>query len=586
MGRTDEALPLHQRTLAISEKALGPEHPGTAFPLNNLAGLYQAMGRHDQALPLQQRALAILARHGQSPVELAMSQGNLAELYARLDQPPVAIFYGKQSVNGFQTLRANLTRLDKDLQEGFLKKHEAYYSRLAGWLIDAGRLAEAQQVTAMLKEQELFELVRRDAASDPRTSQASLTGIEPAFARQFDALASQLASAGRGLDELERKARYEPLSAAEQTRRSEYERQLAAGRKAFERYLSELEAAFAKLDSERRKDIERLNVAEAEALQGSLDELGHGAVLVHYVVLDDALKIILTTPRLQRGYTVNVGRKPLNQAIQQLRKGIEGRRDVAQPARQLHDWLIAPLADDLQASGARTLMVALTDALRYLPFAALHDGQSWLAERYALALYTEAARQNIGKTPIAQWQLQAFGLTRKVEGFPALPGVGAELAAIVGPSGLPGRIRLDGEFTADSFKGAVDGRPPVLHVASHFVFRPGTEVDSFLLLGDGSRLSLADLKAYSFRQLDLLALSACETAMGGGQNERRSRPAAAVSRHAVRPLAMAPARSLGCLARVDRETHTLKRFPGHSRIETSVAPITRQILRQRPHLLV
>lgn len=49
---------------------------------------------------------------------------------------------------------------------------------------------------------------------------------------------------------------------------------------------------------------------------------------------------------------------------------------------------------------------------------------------------------------------------------------------------------------------------------------------------------------------------------------------------------MAPARSLGFLVRIDRETHTLKRFPGHSRIETSVAPITRQILRQRPHLLV
>lgn len=39
------------------------------------------------------------------------------------------------------------------------------------------------------------------------------------------------------------------------------------------------------------------------------------------------------------------------------------------------------------------------------------------------------------------------------------------------------------------------------------------------LLGDGRRLSLASLKTYRFRDLDLLTLSACDTALGGGQNE-------------------------------------------------------------------
>jgi len=34
--------PLHERALAIIEKALGPEHPDTAMGLNNLAGLLRA----------------------------------------------------------------------------------------------------------------------------------------------------------------------------------------------------------------------------------------------------------------------------------------------------------------------------------------------------------------------------------------------------------------------------------------------------------------------------------------------------------------------------------------------------------------
>ncbi len=58
-GKYTEAEPLYQRSLAIREKALGPEHPDVAQSLNNLAVLYNAQGRYAQAEPLYQRALAI-----------------------------------------------------------------------------------------------------------------------------------------------------------------------------------------------------------------------------------------------------------------------------------------------------------------------------------------------------------------------------------------------------------------------------------------------------------------------------------------------------------------------------------------------
>jgi CHAT domain-containing protein/Tfp pilus assembly protein PilF len=48
-----------QRALAIREKVLGPEHPGTAVSLNRLAGLLKASGDLDAAEPLYERALAI-----------------------------------------------------------------------------------------------------------------------------------------------------------------------------------------------------------------------------------------------------------------------------------------------------------------------------------------------------------------------------------------------------------------------------------------------------------------------------------------------------------------------------------------------
>ncbi len=58
-GRYAEAEPLYRRSLAIREKALGPDHPDTAVSLNNLALLYGNQGRYAEAEPLYQRSLAI-----------------------------------------------------------------------------------------------------------------------------------------------------------------------------------------------------------------------------------------------------------------------------------------------------------------------------------------------------------------------------------------------------------------------------------------------------------------------------------------------------------------------------------------------
>ncbi len=58
-GEYAEAERLYRRSLAIREKALGPDHPDVATSLDNLAELYQAQGKYAEAEPLLQRSLAI-----------------------------------------------------------------------------------------------------------------------------------------------------------------------------------------------------------------------------------------------------------------------------------------------------------------------------------------------------------------------------------------------------------------------------------------------------------------------------------------------------------------------------------------------
>ena len=55
-GRYAEAEPLYQRSLAIREKALGPEHPAVATSLENYADLLRKTGRVSEATKMETRA--------------------------------------------------------------------------------------------------------------------------------------------------------------------------------------------------------------------------------------------------------------------------------------------------------------------------------------------------------------------------------------------------------------------------------------------------------------------------------------------------------------------------------------------------
>jgi CHAT domain-containing protein len=82
-------------------------------------------------------------------------------------------------------------------------------------------------------------------------------------------------------------------------------------------------------------------------------------------------------------------------------------------------------------------------------------------------------------------------------------------------------LLLDEQFTEAAMRESLRQRYPLVHIASHFRFHPGNETDSFLLLGDGAQLTLARIKAESslFAGVELLALSACNTAMSGEDAE-------------------------------------------------------------------
>ena len=557
MGQYEYALPLYTRSLAIREKVLGPEHPNVATSLNNLAVLHRNMGQHERALPLYTRSLAIREKVlGPEHPDVVNSLNNLAALslgqerredglgYLRRalplvsvernpetawrtymwlqialarEQPSTAVVFGKQAINAIQILRQRVAQLGQEFGESFLRDKRGVYQGLADLLIEQGRLPEAQQVLAMLKEEELFEFLRRDGSADTRTTRAGFTGAEAPWVKRYASISGRVAEIGTRRQALEQK-RKAGLSTEETAELKQLESDGDVARRAVVVFLDDLTSEMTKLDARRQKEVARRDVEGLENYQDDLRKLP-GAVMLHYVVLPDKVRIIFTSPDTQTGRVANVSEKELNAKIADFRRVLQNPAIDPRPlARELYQWLIAPVAADLEQAKAQTIMVSLDGTLRYVPIAALHDGKGYVVERYRVTQMTEAAKNNLTSRMDNDNRLTGLGVTRAHEGFDALPSVREELDGILKHGGVKGVTHFDEAFTADSVREALTQRVPLVHVASHFKFNPGTETDSFLLLGDGKRLSLRELReaGYNFRGVDLLTLSACETAVGGG----------------------------------------------------------------------
>ena len=100
LGETAEAEPLYWRSLAIREKALGPEHRDVGTSLNNLAELYREQGRYAEAEPLYKRSLNIREKAlGPEHPDVGQSLNDLASLYRAQDRYAEAEPLYKRSLN-------------------------------------------------------------------------------------------------------------------------------------------------------------------------------------------------------------------------------------------------------------------------------------------------------------------------------------------------------------------------------------------------------------------------------------------------------------------------------------------------------
>jgi CHAT domain-containing protein len=177
--------------------------------------------------------------------------------------------------------------------------------------------------------------------------------------------------------------------------------------------------------------------------------------------------------------------------------------------QQLHQLLVAPLDEVLAAYSQ--LIIVPHGPLHYLPFHALHDGESFLLERHATSYLPGASLLRYCKEARpATSQVLALGHSR--DG--ALPYAIKEAQSVAAI--LDGQIVLETEATPARLRAMVP-HCRVLHLAAHGDFRPDNPLFSGLALSDGwlTTLDIFNLPL----KASLVTLSACQTGrnvVGGG----------------------------------------------------------------------
>jgi Fe-S cluster assembly scaffold protein SufB len=158
-------------------------------------------------------------------------------------------------------MRADIGGLSQNLQQGFLKGNEKPYHTLAELLIAQGRLAEAEQVLALLKEEEYFQYIRRDAGeASSLNRRADLTPQEAEYEKRYREIGDRLMSIGSEHGELVAK---KSLNAEETVRLTQLEEDLKTGNQAFEHFLNDLTQHFSANLELNAKVVEQLRDEES-----------------------------------------------------------------------------------------------------------------------------------------------------------------------------------------------------------------------------------------------------------------------------------------------------------------------------------
>jgi CHAT domain-containing protein len=230
---------------------------------------------------------------------------------------------------------------------------------------------------------------------------------------------------------------------------------------------------------------------------------------------DPIIKSVRTTRDKAIAKTINNFNQEIN------RSRITNSRSYLPSAKLLYKWLIEPIEPELQAAQIDTIMICSGEGLRSFPFAALYDGKQFLIEKYNLVRLPAFNLTDVNYASETKKEMTVLAMgASEFNDLPSLPGVELEVSLIT-PNILPGKSLLNEDFTVKNLQlQRKQNAYNLIHLATHGQFNPGSATNSFIQFGN-NKIGLDQLGQLGLNHppIDLLVLSACETAVGNQEAE-------------------------------------------------------------------
>ena len=458
----DYSIALNYHKLALDNLPNKEDKNAIAIAYQGIGDSLYQLKQYPQALENLWQALAIY-KESKKIAKEGRIYGQLGTILTFQEKPELAVVFYKEAVNINETIRS------QESQKSLLENPEEIYRNLADLLLQQERIFEAQQVLDLLKIQELDNYL-----GNVKGNEVTATGVK--------------------------------LLAAE-------EKIIAEGTKDI-------------LNREIDKNNLKADLSQFKSLQEKLQKLP-GTVLFYPLILPDKLELVLIKAEGKPIHkTVEVKAAEIQRAIADFRLTIfTPVGDVKNSAEKLYSWLIKPIEEELTKTNINTIIYAPDNQLRYLPLAALYDGEKWLVERFGVNNIIAASLTKFESQPQNQARILAAALTEgeyqlqkgnlQVELTPTTGKLVEKLAETI-----PGtRKLLNSEFSSQTTISSFNDYN-IVHLDTPVALLTGEAgngkpEDSFILFGDGNRITLRELENWSLPNVDLVVLSASETNIGG-----------------------------------------------------------------------
>ena len=493
--------------------------------LDSLGSLYRESNQADQAWSAHWQALRLSQRNGYKTPEIEVLL-NLGKLMAQQQQPNLAIFFYKQAIARIETIRQDLQQLSLSVQQQHTQTIAAFYRDTADLLLQQNRPAEALQILDLLKLQEINAYLHSPQPNSGSTDSSQTDALQT-DGSQINPLPTNEIPATRAPANTFTNASMpaNKFNTASETALADSIDNLSENISLAE--FVALPAAIA-LSNPSISDHQALFDLNAVAsLRTSLTAQPIASAVLYPLILKDRLEILLITPKGEvKRFTTVVSQTDLTHTVSALQQGLTHRsaslEDIEAPAQQLYDWLIRPLESTLAADEVKNIMYLPDGVLRYVPLAALRNGQHWLAESYQSHNITSATVDDLTERNPLPLSVLAGGLTNYDRTYRVqvgaqefiYHGLGAakqEIENLI--TAIPNTVALlDTNFTQQETLGSVENRQ-VVHLATHAKFVPGQPEESFILFGDGSTVNMRDIRQWALPNVDLVVFSACQTAI-------------------------------------------------------------------------